>query len=169
MKSEKLSEIVQLAATLGVVVGLGLLIYEIRENNAIAYQQSVATIFSTWSDLTIAEMQPEFADAFSKSMTNAGELTLSEKVILNAWLTTVIGAYHQDIETSYLTGSVDDAEEILSDLAGNVPYLFGNMFSRDWFAANKYWVLGDMVEVIDRELESIPLGSDLEYFDSLGN
>ncbi len=75
MKSEKLSEIVQLAATLGVVVGLGLLIYEIRENNAIAYQQSVATIFSTWSDLTIAEMQPEFADASTRNPKSSPAVT----------------------------------------------------------------------------------------------
>ena len=169
MKSEKLNEIVQLAATLAVMVGVGLLIYEIRENNAIAYQQSVATNFTTWSDLTIAEMQPEFADAFSKSMTKAGELTLSEKVILNAWLTTAILVYEQDVESSYLTGSFDYVEELLLDLAGAVPYQFGNKFSRDWYAANRYWIPGYMVEVIDRELESIPLGADLEYFDRLGN
>jgi hypothetical protein len=169
MKSEKLSEIVQLDATLGVMVGLGLLIYEIRENNAIAYQQSVATNFTTWSDLTIAEMQLEFADAFSKSMTNAGELTLSEKVILNAWLTTTIIVYQQEFETSHLTGSFEDVEQALLDIAGSVPYLFGNKFSRDWYAANRHWIPGDIVEVIDRELESIPLGADLEYFDRLGN
>ena len=169
MKTEKLNEIVQLAATLGVIVGLGLLIYEIRENNAIAYEQSVATTLTNWIDVTIAEMQPEFADAFSKSMTNAGELTLSEKVILNAWLTMVIVAYQQEIESSYLTGSSDDVEELLLEIAGAVPYLFGNKFSRDWYVENRYWIPGDIVKEIDRELASIPLGADLEYFDRLGN
>ena len=169
MNTEKINDIVQLAATLGVIVGLGLLIYEIRENNAIAYQHSVATNWVNWTEVTIAEMQPGFADVFAKSMTNAGELTLSEKVILNAWLATVLGAYQLEMEISSLTESGDDIELVLSDLAGDVPYFFGNKFSRDWFAANRNWIRDDMIEVIDRELESIPLGSDLKYFDSLGN
>jgi hypothetical protein len=129
----------------------------------------VTTNWVNWTEVTIAEMQPEFADAFAKSMTDTGELTLSDKVILNAWLATVVGAYQQGIETSELTGSIEDVEEIKSEIIDDIPYLFGNKFSRDWYAANRYWMNEDIIEVIDRELESVPLGADLNYFNSLGN
>ena len=68
---------------MGVVIGLVLVIFEIRENNAIAYQQAVSSNWQNWNEVYSFEMQPEVTAAYEQAMINAGELTLQQKVIMN--------------------------------------------------------------------------------------
>jgi len=168
MKITKAIDYTQLVATIGVVIGIGLVLFEIRENNSVALQQSVATNWTTWNEVYIAEMQPQFASTFAKAMENTEELTLSEKVILNSWLYAVTGAMHQDANALNLHGMDEEVAQYLDDLSSEVPLYFGNKFARNWLQENKYWMSPEIFDAIDRELESIPIGSDLEYFDRLG-
>jgi hypothetical protein len=113
-------------------------------------------------------MRPQFASTFAKAMENTDELTLSEKVILNSWLYAVTGAMHQDVNALSLHGLDELLAQYFDSLSGDVPIYFGNEFARNWLQENKYWMRPDIFDAIDRELESIPIGSDLEYFDRLG-
>jgi hypothetical protein len=168
MNKTKAIDYTQLVATIGVVIGIGLVLFEIRENNAVALQQSTATNWTTWNEVYIAEMQPQFASALAKAMENTDELTLSEKVILNSWLYAITGAMHQDTNALSLHGLDAEVAQYLDDLSSDVPLYFGNRFSRDWLQENKYWMHPKIFDAIERELESIPIGSDLDYFDRLG-
>ena len=55
MKVSNVNDYLQLGAALGVIVGLGLVVYEIRENNAIAWQQAMATGWTNWTELSATE------------------------------------------------------------------------------------------------------------------
>jgi hypothetical protein len=168
MNKIKAIDYTQLVATIGVVIGIGLVLFEIRENNSVALQQSVATNWTTWNEVYIAEMQPQFASTFAKAMENTEELTLSEKVILNSWLYAVTGAMHQDVNALSLHGLDELLAQYFDSLSGDIPLYFGNEFARNWLQENKYWMRPDIFDAIDRELESIPIGAGLEYFDRLG-
>jgi hypothetical protein len=61
MNRTKAIDYTQLVATIGLVIGIGLVLFEIRENNAVAFQQAVATNWTNWDEVYIAEMQPQFA------------------------------------------------------------------------------------------------------------
>ena len=71
MNKIKAIDYTQLVATIGVVIGIGLVLFEIRENNSVAFQQSVATNWTTWNEVYIAEMQPQFASTFAKARETA--------------------------------------------------------------------------------------------------
>lgn len=168
MNRKNPNDLSQLIATIGVVIGLVLVLLEIRENNAIALQQAVSTNWTNWNEVYIAEMQPEFASAYAKAMENVDELTLAEKVIVNAWLFAVTGAYHQDVIALDSRGTQDDVDYILQALAKDVSVYFGNQFSRSWYWENRHWMRPEIVEVIERELESVPIGADRDHFERLG-
>ncbi len=165
MKVSNINDYLQLAAALGVIVGLGLVGYEIRENNAIAWQQAMATGWTNWTELSASEFESDLAEARAKAMTNTNDLSLSEMIKLDSWLSAVMAAYEQDYAAIRLSG--ESPSIILDDIEDNAPYYFGNQFSRGWYLENKYWLSPEIVQVIDQTLESTPLGSDVDYFNRI--
>jgi hypothetical protein len=161
----EINDRLQLAATVGVIIGLGLVVYEIRENNAIAYQQAVSGSWQNWTDLSGAQLQSDIADIFAKSMTNPDDVTLAETVKLGFWLGAHMNAWEQDLRTVKLSGG--DPTGWVTAMSKDAAWYFGNKITRGWYSENKYWLSPEYVQAIDQALEKYPLGSDLESFERI--
>ena len=164
MKFSELNDYLQLAATVGVVVSLGLVVYEVRENNAIAYQQAISGNWQNWTNLSSAQLQSDVADVIAKSMTTPDDLTVAETLKLNFWLNAHMTAWEQDLATAKLTGR--DVEPYVIDLTHEAQWYFGNRITRTWYYENRYWLSPEYVQAIDRTLEKSPIGSDLKIVES---
>jgi len=160
MKNSDINDFLQLAATVGVIVSLGLVAYEIRENNAIAYQQAISGNWQNWTNLASAQLQSDIADVMAKSMTNPDDMSVAETLKLNFWLTAQMTAWEQDLATVKLTGR--DPERLVTALTQEASWYFGNKVTRGWYFENRYTLSPEYVQAIDRALEKNPLGSDLE-------
>jgi len=165
MKFSEINDRLQLAATIGVIVSLGLVVYEIRENNAIAYQQAISGNWQNWTELSGAQLQSDIADIFAKSMTNPDDLTVAETVKLNFWLNAHMTAWEQDLATTKLTGR--DPGRLVNEMRRSVPWYFGNKITRGWYFENRNSISPEYVQAIDQALEKNPLGSDLESIERI--
>ena len=164
MRNSGIYDRMQLVATVGVIVGLVLVVYEIRENNAIAYQQAISGNWQNWTSLSGAQLQSDVADVIAKSMTNPDDLTVAETLKLNFWLNAHVTAWEQDLATAKLTGR--DTQTYITDLTHEAPWYFGNKITRAWYYENRYWLSPEYVQAIDQTLEKSPLGSDLKIVES---
>ena len=165
MNISKINERLQLAATIGVIVSLGLVVYEIRENNAIAYQQAISEDWQNWTELSGAQLQSDIAEILAKSMTNPDDLTVAETVKLNFWLNAHINAWEHDLATAKLSGR--DPKDLVEAFARETAWYFGNKITRGWYSENKYSLSPEYVEAIDQTLDKYPLGSDLESIERI--
>jgi len=165
MNFSEINDRLQLAATVGVIVSLGLVVYEIHANNAIAYQQAISEDWQNWTDLSGAQLQSDIADIFAKSMTNPDDLTVAEAVKLNFWLNTHMTAWEHDLATAKLSGR--DPSNLVEGMAQETSWLFGNKITRGWYSENKYWISPEYIQAIDQTLKKNPLGSDLESIEKI--
>lgn len=165
MKLSNLNDYLQLAASVGVIIGLGLVAYEIRENNAIAYQQAVSSNWQNWTVLGAAEFESSVSEIIAKSMSKPEEVSLAEMVKLNFWLSAQMTAWEQDLATIRLAG--DPTTGVVEELVEEVPVLFGNRLTRGWYMENKYWLSPEYIEAIDSALESLSVGSDLALYERI--
>lgn len=75
MKYSEIGDRLQLAASIGVIIGLILVIYEIRENNRIAENQAAIDMNSLYSQWTTVLTDKDMAELFIKSLENPDALT----------------------------------------------------------------------------------------------
>jgi hypothetical protein len=168
MKLNTINEYLQLGAAFGVIVGLALVVYEIRENTKISFQQEVSGNWSSWVELSMAEVESGISHELAKAMINAEELTLEEKIDLDSWLTAHVSIWMREYEAAFLTGE-RDVNDALEDIAQGAYFYFGNEFTRGWYLENKYWIGPEVTRVIDEKLQSTPLGSDIAYFERVSS
>jgi len=165
MNGSKLHDWLNLLAAVGVLVGLVFVALELRQNNEIAYQQAVSANWNTWTGLEMSLIESDYPEVFAKSIMQPDELTLAEQITLDTWLSGVMSAWHHDYTTINLSGG--SAQSVLRELQDQVPFYFGNKFTRGWYLENRYWLSPKVAQAIDERLESTPLGSDKDYYDRI--
>jgi len=163
MDAKLLNDRLQLVASVGVIIGLIVVVYEIRQNSEIARSESFTAILDSWSALSIAEFESDIGVIFEKSMEAPEELTTAELHRLGAWLQSMVQIWQlqMEMEQSIIT------EDLLTEIRAEVFYFFGNHATRAWYGKNRYWMSDEMITVIDHEIANTPVGSDKAYFDEL--
>ena len=91
MKYSDIGDRLQLAASIGVIIGLILVIYEIRENNRIAENQAAIDMNNLYGQWTTLMADPGIADLIVRSIESPEVLTRTELYQLR-------GAYHTAIQ-----------------------------------------------------------------------
>jgi len=86
MDMDRLNRWIALAANVGILVGLILVGYEIRQNSALVRAQIVAAAFSDQVALAIAQMGDEYPNALARSVGQPNSATLEDVVVLQAAL-----------------------------------------------------------------------------------
>ena len=158
MRGTRINEWLQVLASVGVLVGLLLVAYEIRESNRVATSESVRGIEDCFIIVSVSEYETNISELIVKSVEKPGQLLASEKLRLNAYLSTVIGCYNRWQNMHRLGVSGWDG---LDDLRGVAHLYFGSAFGRAWFEENKSWIKPDMVKVIETELATTPVRTEL--------
>ena len=169
MKLSDLNEYIQTLAALGAIVALVGVGYEIRHSNRIAIQEATSANWTNWVDFMGYKLESGVSKTIAKSMTNPEALTLGDKIDLDSFLQQWLYVYHHDYTVLY--SSPDDefanVDTILQDLAMEVPSIFGSRYSRAWFQENRSWMVPEIADVIEREIEKLPIGSDLDYYERI--
>jgi len=86
MDMERLNRWITLGANVGILVGLILVGYEIRQNSDLVRAQIVAVAFSDEHALAIAQMGDAYPSALARSVEEPGSVTLDDVAILQAAL-----------------------------------------------------------------------------------
>ena len=171
VKLSDINEYLQTLATLGALVGLLVVGYEVRQSNAIAVADSTSAAWTNWTSTSLSLMESGFSETRAKSMTNPEGLTLPEKIDLDFFLQSWVYSYMLDLEAMYVLGEDEFIPYLYQEAAQEAPRIFGSKFSRGWLQENKYWIAPDLVKAIEESLNDAPIGSDLEYYariDALG-
>ncbi len=93
MQESKLNDYLQLAASIGVIIGLILVMYEIRETNKIAENQAAIEMNSLYSEWTKTMMDEDMAELWLKSIDRPEELTRVDLIRLRYTYFTALQAF----------------------------------------------------------------------------
>jgi hypothetical protein len=163
MDAKLLNDRLQLVASVGVIIGLIVLVVEIRQNSEIARTNTFVAILDSWNALTIAEFESDVGVVFEKSMEAPEDLTTAELHKLGAWLQSMTQVWQLQME---LNQSVV-TPILLDEIGAEAFYFFGNHATRAWYKENRYWMSAEMLEILDTEIEANPLGADKAFFDRM--
>ena len=153
MNTSKLNEWLQIAASVGVLIGLLVVAYEIRQNTTVARAEHSRAIYSLWVDLSGVDLDNGVAEAFITAIENPGQLTAADKFKLSSWLTAVVSVFdyttlESDLGASEIPSTIDEDD---------ARYYFASEYARDWFEFSKRWINPANVEVISRAIEEFPI------------
>lgn len=89
---------------------------------------------------------------------------------MSAWLTTVMNQYMlifamYDHGLGYSSGGVD--YDPVNELVNSFDYYFGSRFGRSWYLENRNWIDTQIIEVLDREMESRPVSAGPIYVERI--
>ena len=163
MNTEKLNEWLQIAASAGVIVGLLLVAYEVRQSNVYASAEAVRSSISGWQDISVSEYETDIANVYVKSFEDPGNLTQAELFKLNAWLTAIVNQYERHLAMHDLGFESDPTQ----DLTNWANAYFGNHFGRAWLEENRNWIDPRNYAAIERGLESTDESVSSSYYERL--
>lgn len=169
MKFSIINQYLQTLGTVGAIVGLIAVAYEIQQSNRIAGSEAAAANWSQWISSNIAMIDSDIAEIRAKAMTNPEELTLAEKVDLDMYLENWVSLYEHNTGATYLLGveGEEDWGDLYKEATEEAQNIFGSSWSRAWLAENKNWITPQIFEAIERGLEGVPVGSDLDYYNRI--
>ncbi len=162
MKSSRLNEWLQLLASLGVLVGLIFVSYEIKQNTAVADAEHLREIYSSWMHISTVEIETDIGEIFIKSIANPESLTPRDLFKLNAYYILVTSTYDNMAGAGEL--GIGKGYGIAES---DVRYYFSSEFSRQWFEANKHWLHPDNAEIISRVIQTTPVSRKWETVEGM--
>lgn len=155
MQSSKLNNYLQILASSGVLIGLIVVSYELRQNTAIAAVEHSRELYLSWIDIASFEGENNIGEVVIKSVEQPDSLTAEELYKLNLWLINILSIY-----TSGYDANENGIPSRYSSLGESyAEYLFASRYSRHWFERNKIWLRAGNVETISRVIESTPVST----------
>lgn len=93
MQISRVNEKLQFFAAVGVLAGLILVAYEIRQNNDLAEADAVRAMLAGWQQIAVSEYATDISNLYIKSLEEPENLTPAEIGKMSAWLTAVMNQY----------------------------------------------------------------------------
>ena len=129
MRKSRWIDGLQFVASVGVLAGLSLVAYEIRQNNHLAEADAVRAMLVGWQQIAISEYETDIANIYNKSIEDPENLTPAEIGKMSAWLTVVMNQYMltfsmYERNLGYNYGGVVNSPE--DELLVNFEYYFGS-------------------------------------------
>ncbi len=93
MKSSRLNEWLQILASLGVLIGLFVVAYEIKQNTEIARAEYYRESYNMWMHVSTVEIETGIDEIVVKSIADPESLSPGELFKLNAYFILVTSVY----------------------------------------------------------------------------
>ena len=154
MSSYKVKDLLEIIAATGVVVGLALVAYEVRQANIIAKAQAENAIYEGWEVLSMAEIETGMNAVYVRSLEDPASISDADVEDIGSWLTAVISLYQRNGRLHHEYGLATDP---IYDTAS---WYFESQVTRDWFDENEWWIspaTPELAESIRSYIESTPL------------
>ncbi len=160
----------QLFASLGVLTGLILVAYEIRQNSDLAEADSVRAMLVGWQQIAYSEYETDIVNIQVKSIEDPENLTAAEISKLSSWLTVVMNQYMltfsmHERNLGYNYEDTDNGPEM--ELVSGFEFYFGTRFGRAWYMENRNWIDSEIIEILDREMEATPPQFSVSYIERI--
>lgn len=172
MKLSNLNDYLQTLATMGAIVGLLLVGYEVRQSNSIARSQNASASWTNWLDTANSRIDSGIAKTLAKSMTRPEDLSLEEKIDLGFYFESWIYQYEHDLSSIYVLsegGAYFQAqlESVQQEVMTEASKTFGSRFSRAWLELNSNWITPGFMELLRAAIDDVPISSGLAYWQSI--
>jgi len=154
VRDSKLSDWLQIAGFTGVIAGLFMVAFEVRQANHIAKAEAVRSMYEGFDTALVSGISTDIYELYVRAWTNPDDLSIAESMKLADWLTLSLQQYDKQLSMQKLGLMPFDA---INSLMTGFDFYFGNQFSRDWYGGAKNWMEPELREAIDRELKVRPL------------
>ena len=150
----------QVAGLVGVIAGLVLVAYEMRQANKFAEAETIRAMYQGWDSVQVPGIESDFFDVYVKSFEDPDGLTAAEIMRMDAWLTAHMNQYDSRVYMNKM--GLNPFTTVFSNDAQFEIY-FGSAFSRAWFSQNKDWLDPELREAISERIDSRPAQSSPSY------
>ena len=151
MNTEKLNDWLQLAASTGVLIGLLLVGYELRQDAELTRAQLGSALMSSFDELNRSGQRN--AGVIAKSITSPEELTFEEYITLDRyfWEVFTVAILRDDylVNRGIFDSSEEEMATIFIDLVLSSPY------GRAWWAENRHRAYPNLAATIDATASQI--------------
>ena len=137
MRSQQLVDWVQIITGLAVVVGIGLVIWELQQAREIARFEQFNTSFAQYSARVHTQMGENAASAVAKACDHPDDLTTEEMFVLDRYYTDVLNNIREPLLANKLSDGLN-ANEWEVWAPGNFSVIFSTEYGRWWFE-NSNW------------------------------
>jgi hypothetical protein len=163
---ERANRWLTLAANLGVLLGLVVLVLEIRQNAAISRTAMELQANSELRELEMAIARPDVSAIWIKSVEAPETLTTDEiRVMDGLYVSMLLQAEQRFLMAKYGIGTEVRARE---HLVNSLPFYFGSRFGKQWWAGQTAgWNGSRMIEVGDPIMASVDENFIAEYYADL--
>jgi hypothetical protein len=152
-RESRISDWIQIAASLSVLVGLILVAIEIRESNRVATSESVGAISQSWIDISLVGAESDLSRILAKSYEDPYNLSTEEMIRLSFWYESMMGSYDWWLRSSELgTSELNPA----ADFGANAEEYFGSPFGRAFLEYARTWARPELIEAADAALANKP-------------
>ena len=142
MSNSKVSDWLQIAASVGVFVGLLLVAFEIRESNRVATSESVGAMNQAWMDFYLAGAGPNITGLLRKSYEEPHNLTSEDMMRLVHYYDSILALYTWHLRAYEL----ETAEfNPIPDFAAEAVNYFGSPFGRAYLEFTGTWARPELI------------------------
>ncbi|WP_439620054.1 hypothetical protein [Hyphomonas sp.] len=165
-RTERLSQWLALGANIGVLLGLIILIVEVRQNAALsrAAMEQQKNDFLAEIELYIAK--PEISDVWIKSIRHPEDLTEPEMRTMDGILVALMLQWDHRFQME--VAGLASREEARQHVLNTAPYYFGSRFAKNWWSLQASgWEGTPMMEVASPIVDGIDDTFLATYLDSM--
>lgn len=166
MQVSKVGELIQVIASVGVLIGLALVFVEIRQNNELVGAELRAVRIVSYEEMSRHEIETDIRTLFQKSIEALDALTDGEILKLDSYLVNIVSLLQQDAALQQAGLSTYRTDDFLNPGA----FYFGGRFARAWFELNREWIAYTTPGVADgiaRAIETTPVQNRFEYIEMI--
>ena len=167
MNTTKLNDWLQIVASLAILVGLFVVVQELRQNNSLAKAERTSDIYTDWSNIYRFEIENDFLLLLQKSVEHPAELSDSEILRLAGHYTLITNAYMHQASLQFRFDLAYDLEKYIFDIV----WYLNSPIGREWLAQNEEWVSAEpeLFSALKSELAATPIPTQFELIHSLKN
>lgn len=164
--SERLNRWLTLAANLGVLLGLIVLIVEVRQNAALSRISLEAERAATQARYEQHVANPDIAEVWMKAVYTPEELTPSELRTFDGVM--VAGVMTWDHLMTMRDGGLVDDRRIREHVENSAPFIFGFALAKNWWRENEFgWQGSDLYLLADPIVQNVDETFLVTYYEGL--
>lgn len=167
MDADKVNRWLTLGANLGVLLGIGLLVYEINQATLTTRADMASSHQDRWVAIDLSWQDSEFAATWAKAMEAPEELTVAEMVQLNGFM----WAFCDHVNTTRILWrlGVLESPSITADqtITTNAYIFLGNRYSRAWVEENSHNLDPETLATIKANMATTSESATLDMYNRL--
>jgi len=168
--SDRLTHWLTLAANIGVIVGIGFLVLELRQTSAIATAQIRLDYSAGWRSVDESRQDESFSEVITKSIENPQALSFNEVVQLDAYYSGILDQL-LSAQTARAAGLVDGPFAEVANTVGAM--YFSDVFARSWWKqVRSDWSFppeNEFQKIMDEAIITGELGRARRIYDGIQN